>query len=374
MGEVPASEFKTLDDAAATRRYFSKFERIIGHLGDVAAITREEGLISEAEHQLLGQYLGGLARTFSALSYKFLMASRVTDGQKLLSIDKINSGFPIFSEILQMVSDLTQAPTHLSALGTQDEIKRQMVSHIMSEKTHPTKLQFALSQRIYYEMLDPELLFLSSHDPQAVWVGTEPEQDRRKFLIHWAQYDSQTNIPQIYFMSCEDSGRTTLPRDNRRWPRVQAHLSAQSLSGLTLLTIARGFDRDFDDLHPISLRRFNIGPMYSHTFTEQSGPLRDILRDAKSPVGEDWALAWTVETLVAREEFTEKTGIFSSAERQLYSIDEADPKMVEKGLSIERAAIILPHRAYQVMEEKDAPTLRDMRKYVVGRGGKILVY
>ena len=374
MGEASGTEFKTLDDAAATRRYFSKFERIIGHLSDVAAITREERLISEAEYELLGAYLSGLAQTFTALSYKFLMAARVTDGQKLLSIDKINSGFPTFAEILHMVSDVTQAKTHLSALGTQDEIKREMVSHIMSEKAHPTKLQFALAQRIYYEMLDPELLFLSTHDPQAIWVGTNPDQERRKFLIHWAQYDSQTNIPQIYFMVCEDSGRTTLPSDNRRWPRVQAHLAAQSLSALTLLTIARGFDRDFDELHPISLRRFNIGPMYSHAFTEQSGPLRDILKDAKSPVGEDWALTWTVETLLAKEEFTEKTGIFSSAERQLYAIDETDPKMVERGLTEERHAIILPHRAYQVMEEKDAPSLRDVRKYVVGKGGKILVY
>ena len=369
-----SSDFKTLQDAQATRRYFAKFERIIAHLADVAKLNRDEKRISDAEFELLGVYLTGLANTFTALSYKFLMASRVIDGQKLLSIDKKNSGFPVFSEILHMLSDMAQARDHLVSLRTQEQFKREIVNHIMTEKTHPTKLQFALSQRIYYEMLEPNKLFLSTHDPQALKLVSDEEKNRRPFLIHWAAYDSQTNIPQIYFMICEDSGRTTLPRDNRRWPRVQAHLSAQSLSGLTLLTIARGFDRDFDNLHPISLRRFNIGPMYSHAFTEQSGPLRDILRDAKSPVGEDWALAWSVETLVAREEFTEKTGIFSSAERQLYSIDEADPKMVEKGLSIERAAIILPHRAYQVMEEKDAPTLRDMRKYVVGRGGKILFY
>ena len=40
----------------------------------------------------------------------------------------------------------------------------------------------------------------------------------------------------------------------------------------------------------------------------------------------------------------------------------------------ERHAIILPHRAYQVLEEKNAASLRDVRKYVVGKGGKILVY
>ncbi|MEM7242698.1 MAG: hypothetical protein AAF429_10985 [Pseudomonadota bacterium] len=368
------SEIRALDSEQATRRYFSKFSRIVGHLAEVAKVTNKERLISEAEYQLLGAYLNGLAQTFNALSYKFLMASRVIDQKKLLSIDKVNSGFPVFAEILHMLSDLTQAKDHLATLDTQDEIKRQMVSHIMAEQSHPTNLQFALSQRIYYELLDPDALFLSQHDPQAIWIDTKKDADRRKMLIHWAVYDSQTNIPQIYFMICEDSGRTPLPRDNRRWPQVQTHLSAQSLSALTLLTIARGFDRDFDDLHPVSLRRFSIGPMYSHAFTEQSGPLRDILRDAKSPVGEDWALTWTVETLLSKDVMTEKTGIFSSAERQIFALDEANPKMVERGLSEERRALIIPHRAYQVLEERIPVSLRDVRKYVVGKGGKILVY
>ena len=374
MTKSEGSELRILEDAQATRRYFSKFSSIIGHLGQVAKIGKNDKLISEAEYELLGAYLTGLANTFTALSYKFLMASRAGGKEQLLAIDKVNSGFPVFREILSMISDMTQANEHLQSLGSQQEIKRQMVSHIMAEQSHPTNLQFALSQRIYYEMLHPDALFLSKHDPVAIWVGSDTKAERRKFLIHWASYDSQTNIPQIYFMLCEDSGRRTLPQDARRWPRLQAHLTAQSLSSLNLLTIARGIDQDFDHLHPLSLRRFNIGPMYSHTFTEQKGPLRNVLRDAKAPMGEDWALTWSVETLLSRSEFTEKTGIFSSAERQIYAIDEANPKMVELGSTEHRQALILPHRAYQVLEEADPAGLRDARKYVVGKAGKILVH
>ena len=40
--------------------------------------------------------------------------------------------------------------------------------------------------------------------------------------------------------------------------RARAHLMAQSLDGLKLLTIASGFDKDFPDLHPKRLRRIHL--------------------------------------------------------------------------------------------------------------------
>ena len=79
----------------------------------------------------------------------------------------------------------------------------------------------------------------------------------------------------------------------------------QALAGLKLLTIAKGFDEAFDDLHPKSLRRLHLGPMYSHGYTRQFGPLHAVLAEAKAPEGEDWALAWTREEL--ESERVEKT-------------------------------------------------------------------
>ncbi len=92
--------------------------------------------------------------------------------------------------------------------------------------------------------------------------------------MHWAVYGSQINLPVVYLMQAEDTGRTALPKDQRRWPQVQTHLMAQSLGGLKLLTIARGSDEDFDDLHLKRLRRFHLGPMYSSAYTRQTGPFQ----------------------------------------------------------------------------------------------------
>ena len=366
-------DHKVLEGASATRRYFAKFERIMRHMIQVAKVSQTEGVISTTDVDILEGYLKSLSHTFTALSYKFLMANRVGDhSNRLLSIDKSDSGFPIFQELLQMAADALQAPQHLKSLPTQDRLKSQMVNHILSERKHPTKLQYALSQRIYYEFLEHGELFLSQNDPQAIWIENHPDEDRRTYLIHWATYDSRTNLPAVYLMELEDSGRKGLPRDERRWPRAQSHLMAQSISELTLLTIARGFDQDFDDLHPMRLRRFRIGPMYSHAFTEQHGPLRDVLSDASGEPGLDWALSWQVETLTSKDVTWEKTGFFSSTERQIYDVDTA--RLGMNGLTDFHQSLLVPHRAYQVLEEKDPPSLRTTRKYVLGNNGEVLSY
>jgi hypothetical protein len=368
-------DHKAIEGARATRRYFAKFERIIGHLGEVAHLSQKQKLLFEEETKVIQGYLNGLGNTFTALSYKFLMANRVGDtAGAQLNIDKRDSGFPVFQELLQMAADALQAKDHLKSLPSQERLKKDMINHILSEQSIPTQLQYALSQRIYYEHLNSSYLFLSQNDPKTVWKGKDMKKRKRNFLVHWAVYDSRTNLPVIYIMDLEDAGSRALPRDERRWPRVQSHLMAQSLSDLSLLTIARGFDRDFNDLHPKLLRRFQLGPMYSHAYTEQFGPLRDVLAEASGEPGSDWALTWQVETLLSEDTTTEKTGIFQTSQREVYKIDTLNPKAVEDGASDITSALIMPHRAFQVLEEKAPPSLKKTRKYVVGKNAKIISY
>ena len=114
--------------------------------------------------------------------------------------------------------------------------------------------------------------------------------------------------------------------------------------------------------------------MYSHKFTQQHGPLRDVLAEASGEPGLDWALAWTVESLVAEKTTKEKVGIFKSAERQIYALNKMDFKLADSGATDIRRSLIIPHRAYQVLEEKRKDDFNGVRKYVVGQNAKILSY
>jgi hypothetical protein len=149
---------------------------------------------------------------------------------------------------------------------------------------------------------------------------------------------------------------------------------AQSVGGLKLLTIAKGFDEDFDDLHPTRLRRFHIGPMYSNAFTRQAGPLREVLEQANSPVGEDWALVWTEEELIAERVERVKSGWFGTVERQIFALDPFAGQGADTGATRMERSLIMPERPYQALVERNPPGFRDVRKFVVSDRGRVLSY
>jgi hypothetical protein len=358
-----------LYDTLTARRYFAKFDRITGHLGRVAAELEAEGMLSRAEARVLGRYLTDLTGTFRALSHKYLMTGRA-DGAPRLTFDRHESGFPVAQELMVMAVDAAQAMKHLSGIASVAELKDRMVRQIVGDLTLPTALQFALSQRLYYEALTLGGLFWARNDPDAKWIGDVGE--RRRFLVHWAVYDTQVNLPVVYLMDLEDSGKKPLPNDDRRWPRVQHHLMAQSVDGLKLVTIATGFDKDFDDLHPKRLRRIHLGPMYSHSFTLQSGPISDVLATARAPEGQDWALVWTVEDLRAERVEQVKDGWFSTVERQIFALDPFAGKGVDTGATRMERMVVLPEQPFQALAELNPPGFRDVRKFVVGAGGRII--
>ena len=364
------TDHQELYDTLTARRYFAKFERITRHLIRVAGEVEAEGRLTRTEARILGRYLSALTGTFKALNYKYLMTGRA-DGSPRLTFDRHDSGFPVAQELMMMALDAAQVQKHLGGMASETELKDRMVRQLVRDLTVPIQLQFALSQRLYYESLATGGIFWSRNDPDCQWIEDVRRDgaERKHFLLHWAVYDTQANLPVVYLMDVEDSGKKPLPNDDRRWPMAQAHLMAQSAMGLKLLTIAQGFDKDFAGLHPKRLRRITLGPMHSHDFTLQSGPIAQVLADANAPDGDDWALVWTVEDLISDREEEVKDGWFSSAERQVFKLD---PIASDSGATRIERMVILPERPYQVLADLNPPGFRDVRKFVVGAGDRIM--
>ena len=358
-----------LDDTLVVRRYFAKFARITGLMQRVTSEVENDGRLTRTEARILGKYLTKLADTFSALADKYLMTGR-SPGAPKLTFDRHESGFPIAQELMMMAVDAQQAPKHLEGMASATELKDRMVRRILQDLSVPLDLQFAMSQRLYYEALARGGLFWTRNDPDVQWI--EDKGDRRHFLVHWAVYDTQVNLPVVYLLNVEESGKRPLPNDDNRWPQVQAHLMSQSLAGLKLLTIATGFDKDFVDLHPKRLRRIHLGPMYSHDFTLQSGPISEVLANANAPDGQDWALVWTVEDLVSERVEEVSAGWFSTAERQVFALDPFSARGVDTGATRTERMVILPERPYQALAELNPPGFRSVRKFVVGAGDRII--
>lgn len=213
-----AQDHVGISDGFAARRYFAKFAGITTHLGRVAAEMARAGTFSKVELEVLGDYAERLAGTFRALGNKYLLTGRDTGtffGS--LAIDVMESGFPVQRELLTMAADSAQAERHLAGMPDRDELLRRMIGEIVGDLSIPTRLQFAMSQRLYYEALASDKLFWPAMDPLAVWLsGGEGE---RRYLLHWGVYDSQVNLPVVYLLELVDTGASPCPRTQAAGPR-----------------------------------------------------------------------------------------------------------------------------------------------------------
>ncbi|WP_179378547.1 hypothetical protein [Jannaschia marina] len=352
-----------LQENRQARRYFAKFETILEHLPRIAGEMERDGRLTRAELEAVAGHLSGLNHSFRALSHKYLMTGRDT-GVFLgsLMVDRRASGFPVLQELLSMASDAGQATTALARLPDPATLREQMIQAIVAERRIPTDLQYAMSQRLYFDELQQGDLFWPRNDVRMVLLPGEPE----RHLLHWSVWDGRRNLPVIWLMEVEDSGASGLPSDFARMARVSGHLMAQALPELKLSTVASGFDTDFPDVHPKRLLRLTVGPMYSSAFTQQTEGLGEVLVAARAPAGEDWALAWTLETLVSRGTERMRSGWFGSVERQIW--DFPDLAAAQAGATQTERAAILPKRVYQALAETRVAGFSDVVKYVVGGG------
>lgn len=368
------ADHRRLDDEPTTRAFFDQSRRIAGVLPAAVAEMQLDGLFTQIETEVVGGYLSALRASLDALSMKYLISGRIQGPlRRHVTIDVHESGFPVWQEIAQTAADAAQAAEELARTPAQVAIKDDMIRQIVGDLVVPTRLQYALSQRLYYEALSRGGLFWPQMHPQGYWLSGNDRQ-RRRWLLHWAVYDSQLNVPVLYLMDADDSGRRPLVEDPKRWPEVRAHLLAQSVTALQLLTIAEGFDRDFDTLHPLRLRRIVLGPIYSQGITLQEGPIRAVLEAAAAPSGEDWAMAMTIEDLRAERATVEHGGFFSVVERQVFRLDPLNTHGAGQGATSATRLLILPQRPFQALSTLDPPGFREIRKYVPGPDGRVAGY
>jgi hypothetical protein len=73
---------------------------------------------------------------------------------------------------------------------------------------------------------------------------------------------------------------------------------------------------------------------------------------------------------VSEREEEVSTGWFSSAQRQIWELDPL--RGADTGATRIEQMAILPEVVFQVLSERDPPGFRNVRKFVVGAGGRLI--
>lgn len=363
---------------ALTRRYFAKIERVLGAFGRIAedkgtGAGSTSGGHADQESEIVADHLERLANSFKALAYKYVLTGRVEHRLPApFEIDRSDSGFPVFREFLQLENDVDLLDEMLFDLPPRAKLKGEMIEHVLKYRRLPRDLQFAMAQRYYFEALKAGPLFLARNTPALQYLSTRPPHGHRRYIVDWAVYDTQRNLPDIYVMVLDESADKPLHEDDAYATKLGEAMLNQSLSSLKLVTIATGIDKDFPTVHPKSLKRIHVGPLYSNTFTDHSSELQEILTDHADEPGYDWVLAWTVESLASKGIEYVRTGLFGQVQKEIYQVDGHSLETFEAGSSSVERYMVLPLEAYQTLMDYGAERFADVHKFVVGPDGEVM--
>jgi hypothetical protein len=285
-------------------------------------------------------------------------------------IQRAESGFPLFQNVLELENDRRQAEDRLTKIPSPDELRNEMADFILRHKDFPEALQRTMAERLYLDEVRNGNMFGPFSLAQTAKVSVNPNTGRPYYLVHWASFDGSANLPLVYMATIEDSSDAIvgqLVRDNKLNERVDiplpvdgilnpelahefdAFTEKNSAYSLSPATIANNMDKDFPTLHPKQLRRLVLGPFYSAGVTENNSTVTEVLSKVRKPENA-WLLTWTIQEVYSKAEKPGRKGLWSSEKAtQEFHINTDDLEAARMGVSAYEKHALIPHEAYQAL-------------------------
>jgi hypothetical protein len=345
-------------------RYFdamhAALEGLDRFLGDENSPFYQHGLIA----RVVSFYVDRLSSTFNCWRNRigFIDSFR---------IQRAESGFPVYQNVLELDRDTRNLTDRLSALPEADTLRGDMVDHILRNKTFPGAQQAKLAERLYLESIAKGDVIAPFMLPETIRVSVNRNNGRPFYVVHWGVYDGSQALPVVYLAVLEDSSRklkemlvteTGKLNTSVHIPLPVAGLLNPDLAhafddcaekngaySLSPATVAGNIDRDFAELHPKQLHRFVLGPFYSPGITEHNNKVSDILSKVQREENA-WVLTWTLQEVISKHEKPARRGLWSSdPAQQEFHIETNDVEAARQGVSYYEKHALVPHDAYQAL-------------------------
>ncbi len=352
------------DPQDAVGTYFSAMRSALKglriYLADDSSPLYGHGLVG----QVVAEYVNRLSASFSAWENRIAFMDR-------FRINRAESGYPLFQNVLELENDRETARDRLAAIPEADAIKAEMADFILRHKAFPDRMQTQMAERLYLEGVIAGEAFSPFVLPETIKVSVNPKTMRPYYVVHWGVFDGSQILPMVYMATIEDSSeriREMLVTDQGKLdPKVRIPLPVGGLLNpefarafdacverngaysLSPVTIAQNIDQEFPELHPKQLRRIVLGPFYSAGITENSGRVNEILSRVRNP-DNGWVLTWTIQEVFSKAERPAKKGLWSSTPAaEEFHIDTDNLEAVRQGVSAYEKHALVPHDAYQAL-------------------------
>jgi hypothetical protein len=229
----------------------------------VYKIKSERDSEAVEEYAIVLNYLKKIIYTFDTIRLKYLY--NPTD---FLRIDKSDSGFVNFYEILQLETELAKN-TPKPSLADEDASKEKLLISLLQKGHDDAGLLTKLARIKYLRKLDGKNNFLLFNEG-TLTLKEEDGQGKRKYLYYWACFDRLTNRPFIYLLDFEqDADVPALHEDEAMWKRFITVIKSEGSRAPAAGVVAMAIDQRLENIHPKLLKRICLGPIYSKSFSEE---------------------------------------------------------------------------------------------------------
>ena len=308
-----------------------------------------------------------LSFTFSALRLKYLFRD---PGERPLWIDVTESGFPNHLELSELEVDLQRRDAVLRELPPQSILKRTLVDEIFLRKEEPLRVLQDLSRRSYFEKLEERCLFRQFTEGDLLCLVENTEV--RRYLYSFGCYDFRSNRPYIHFLTF-DQDISAAPFEERG-PNYEEFLNTIRSEGgraPDIGLLAMSLDEAIESIHPKTLKRICLGPLYSRLLLQDrtpnaADPREEYRQQLLLKFGrriEDFVLLLTEEVVFSKRQEVSRS-VFSpkGRVREVFSISESDPETLARKASAVQHYFLLPHELLQHVEPQTGVRIANFAK------------
>lgn len=374
-GYTPIDEwnFAELNSDKQHAEYFRITIKVLELLEKVHELQKYE---DKFEFEAISGFLKQLIISLKSLHLKYTYPS-----ERRIWLDLSESGFPNQIEFAGLEKDITTAAERCAELPTASVIARSLLDTMMSQYKEPPELLKILCERTYLDYIQSERLFLPYCPGELHYLKTTPK--GTLFAYPFACYDFASNRPYLHYMTLEKEDLDTEFSNSLE----DKFLKAVKLEGgraAPLAVMGSSLDESLDNLHPKSIRRLCLGPLYSRYMLDlwkanQADPCEMQIREIFSKLPEsndDFILFFSEELLYSKKQRVEQSGFLSMQQqtREIYEIDTLNPEAYDRKVSQLHYGVLLSHQLLQNLSVPDQAKLshfNQAKKYVYNNEGVV---
>lgn len=310
---------------------------------------------SPLEIKVLKNFSQRFLNSIEALRLKYAF-----DENNQMLIDLTESSFPNFMEFKKLDDDIRKKDVEFDKLPSQDNLKQNILDHLIRKKSDPMPLLQQLSKSSYYIRLKWSNNLLSEFTPGTLELLNEhtDKARTRTYFFSWASYDSVTNKPFIYTMVFDNRPMSkNEPTGIEQDMGFIETIKAATHNSSPLKVIASDIDNAYESVMPKILKRIEIGPIFGK-YSQDKHDYTLLLK--KNFDDDDFIFTYNTEIVFSTGEKRVKSFLSKGELRQVFYIDESNKECMEKMISDIKSYMITSHRVSQFLNDNDPEQLKKL--------------